>query len=203
MKPVAEDQTKGSNGAHDPRDDAPPYKPVVVEPPIERGKPYWPKWVQRFKAAIEDVPLPFDNLETWAQAQRETIARAPMAQRLLAIRAIDTAFAPHDMPTWAADLVKADPLPGADKEPDPSSAVQAKRVLSESGVSEEADAQWVEERISDLLLIQTRASFDHLVNDNAVRNRMNRLRHERPQLFEKADAAFGVAHRRLPPKDAQ
>jgi ERF superfamily protein len=198
MKIAAEDQ-----GAHDPRDEAPPYTPIVVEPPIERGKPFWPKWVQRFKAAIEDVPLPFDNLETWALAQRETIARAPMAQRLLAIRAIDTAFAPHDMPTWAADLVKADPLPGAGKEPDPSSAVQAKRVLSESGVSEDADQHWVEDRISDLVLLETRAAFNRIVDDPNVRNRMNRLRRERPALFEKADAAFGAAHRRLPPGDAQ
>jgi len=193
---------------HDPRDDIKlpsaatqermkpaVYTPVVVEPPGARGsgKLFWPKWVQLFRLALETVP--FANLDAWVDAQRETLTRAPLAQRLLAIRAIQTAYSPHDGPAWLTDLMRPDdPPPGG-------GGAKAPPARPLSGVSLTNDEQWVEERISDLLLLESRTAFNRIIEDNAVRNRMSRLRREQPALFEKADAAFDKAHRRLPAED--
>jgi hypothetical protein len=191
---------EASTEQHDPRDDAPPYQPAVIEPPMERGKPFWPGWVAAFKRALEDVPVA--NLAAWAQAQREVIVRAPSAQRLLVVRAIDLAFSPHDTPAWVADLLHAAPPTNSSAPPPTNGAGQTQAA---SGVSFTADEHWVEETISTLKLIETRAAFDRLCSDDGTRSRMKRLGNdtERRPLFEKADAAFGIAHRRLPAADPQ
>jgi recombination protein RecT len=170
---------------------APPI--VVVQPPIERGKPGWASYLKLLKAALmQDVDA--GNFGQWAAAQRETLEKCPMAQRVLAIRAISETAGMRrvDQPLWLGDLVRGKPAvaPSESKAAEPKPAGEAPVKSS--------DERWVEARLAELQTCD-RDQFDQLAGSQAVRTVMARLRRENEPLFNIADHAFTAKHNELPP----
>lgn len=153
----------------------PPPPPVAtaVEPPVERGKVYWPGYVKLLKAA--SLQLSAATFPAWAEAQQDALMRCAMGQRPLAVRVIADAagFYRCERPAWLAGLLKA-------KEP-PTDAGEA---------PPDPDVQWVDERIAYLDTINTLEDFTNLVAATPLRTVMARLRRDKPDLFERADIAF-------------
>jgi recombination protein RecT len=163
---------------------------VVVEPPVERGKISWPSYVKLLKAALmQNVDA--GNFGQWTAAQRETLEKCPMAQRVLAIRAISETAGMRrvDPPLWLGDLVRGKP---AETQAKPTSGGKPERSV---------DERWVDARLKDIAEIADRLSFDQLVSSMAVKTVMARLRRENVPLFNVADAAFTLKHNELPPAD--
>jgi len=79
---------------------------AVIEVPQERGKPSWTAYSRVIKQALARVAP--GELLAWADAQRATIARAPMGQRGLIIPAIENAcrIGGQATPIWFAELLR-------------------------------------------------------------------------------------------------
>jgi ERF superfamily len=165
---------------------------AVVEPPVERGKISWPAYVKAIKQAM--VTLDRTRFDEWVMVQRETISNAPMAQRVLAVRAIADAAGTMDIapPKWLGDLMRR---PASQKSP-PNEA-------SDTPADQEIDRdeEWVNGRIAELAGISERAEFDQIIGSLAVRTVMARLRRDKPELFSRADAAFTAKHQALQGKE--
>jgi hypothetical protein len=167
---------------------------VVVEPALDdKGKTLWPKYVSALRAALTEVAP--SALGVWAAAQRETLEKCPVAQRVMAIRAIGNSAGELGVqaPVWLGDLIK----PRAAK-----AAAALPAQAEQDPALKTDDARWVDQRIAELAAMDDRTQFDLLVTSAAVRTMMAKLRREDRALFDRADDAFSATHERLPATDA-
>jgi hypothetical protein len=165
---------------------------VAVEPPIERGKISWPAYTKLIRHVL--TTLEKRQFEEWTTAQRATIEKAPLSQRVLVVRAIAETAGAMDItpPQWLGDLMRkpVSQNPAQDEAPE----TQAEPVS-------DTDERWVNARIAELGGMTDRVEFDQLIGSLAVRTTMARLRRDKPELFARADAAFTKKHQALPQQD--
>lgn len=154
---------------------------VVVKPPVERGRTSWTGYVKAIKQALGTIPQ--DAFEDWVAAQRQTLTQCPLAQRVLAIRAIAEAAGLRNLtpPAWLGALMIA-PKP-------------AERAAPEAKKSE--DELWVEATVHEISTLSTLGALNKLIVSPDVRSRMASLRTANKPLFDRADAAFGKRHGEL------
>lgn len=166
----------------------------IVEPPADRGKPSWTGYVGLIKQALE--AMPFNGLTAWAEAQRPTLEKCPMAQRAVAVRAIVEYSKQQATPLpWLGDLIRA-----AKPKPEKPAAKEAEKpvekVAEKPAEPVDPDIRWVDERIVELATIDE-AGFNELVKSTVVRTVMARLRRDKPTLFERADKEFSDKYNAL------
>ena len=176
----------------------PTFDPIV--PPVERGKVAWPSYIRLLKIELGNQPVAL--LEPWAEAQHETLTTTPMAQRIIAIRAVAERMGAAGItpPGWLADLMRPPAKPQqATPEPEPQADPQSDSAEAPPPPPPEqtADERWVAKTIEEIKT-QDRAAFDAFIKSPAVRSLMARLQRENLPLFDKADIAFLNRHRALP-----
>lgn len=156
---------------------------AAVEPSMERGKPAWPAYVKALKADLDAVPI--RDLPVWVAAQRNVLESCPMAQRMLAVRAIHAKADGMVLPDWLSEMLRAKAAPASvpDGEVEPSEPASTASEPS-------ADEKWVRWVIGELGRTQTRADYDTLCGHPAVKSTMARLRRADAALFNRADRAF-------------
>jgi hypothetical protein len=135
-------------------------KTVAVKPG-RGGKDDWPGYVRDLKAAMEGVFPP--DFPAWLEAQRATLAQAPIASRVLAVRAIVARAYEASVPTpsWLGESIRQDRPPNEDE-------------------------IWAEKTIAEVQEIRTRPVFGTFVrNINPV---MERLKREKPALAARVTA---------------
>jgi ERF superfamily protein len=166
---------------------------AVVEPPAERGKPSWAGYVKAIRLAM--TTLDRERFEEWTLMQRATIEKAPLAQRVLVVRAIVEVAGTMDVhpPQWLGELMRKPAT--AEK----SASNVAEEINTPTEPVSDVDEKWVNNRIAELVDITDRDQFDMLIGSLAVRTVMARLRRDKPALFGRADAAFSTKHQALPP----
>lgn len=84
--------------------------PTAIEPPTERGgRLNWQQWAKAIKAGIGLYPE--ERLVEFCDKNREWLTLAPIAPRVLAIRAIVEAFSTKGLviPTWLGELMSSPP----------------------------------------------------------------------------------------------
>lgn len=156
----------------------------IVEPPADRGKPSWTGYVGLIKQALEQPPADF---AAWAEAQRPTLEKCPMAQRAVAVRAIAAQGERLVMPLpWLADLIRPKAKPAAEAKKAEPPAEPAK---VEPAAAVDPDERWVGERLVELATIDE-AGFNEMIKSTVVRTVMARLRRDKPTLFARADEKF-------------
>lgn len=157
----------------------------IVEPPADRGKPSWTGYVGLIKQALEQAPADF---AAWAEAQRPTLEKCPMAQRAVAVRAIAAQGERLVIPLpWLADLIRPKAKPAAEAKKAEPPAEPAK--VEKPAEPADPDERWVGERIAELATIDE-AGFGEMIKSTVVRTVMARLRREKPTLFARADEKF-------------
>lgn len=182
---------------------APPltFSPIAVRE--ERGRPVWAGWVADIKQALATVPP--QHMPDWLDAQRETIARSPVTQRPLAIRAIAMAMgsAGHTPPEWLASMqppsrqaakaaaeAAAPPVestpPPPPAEPDPPAPPP------------DADMRWATGMKADIAAATSAQAVQLFIDTAAIRTKMVRLQRERPEIFADVQAAFQAGLARFP-----
>jgi recombination protein RecT len=158
-------------------DSPPPMTFAAIDVPKSNGKPSWPTWLSLLRDELATVDVL--DLLAFTEAQRGRLAECPLAQRALAVQAITQRFVKADRtpPGWLADLI----------------AMPTQR---------QKDEKWLADRLADLAAIDDtpagRMHFDSLIRSTATRTVMARLRADDPELFARADAAFGKKHNELP-----
>jgi hypothetical protein len=172
-----EEQTGDESGTADSQAQHVPLTYAPIDVPKANGKLSWPTWLGLLRDELATV----DELDLLAftEAQRGRLAECPLAQRALAVQAISQRFVRADRtpPGYLADLI----------------AMPTQR---------QKDEKWLADRMADLAAIDDtpagRQHFDALVKSTITRTVMARLRADDPELFARADAAFGAKHNTLP-----
>lgn len=164
----------------------------VVEPPVERGKTSWVGYVRMFKAALNQVGPAPAALHAWLLAQRETLAKVPMGQRVLAIQAVSASFGTINdaPPAWLGEMMR----PSATRADPPT---KRETDAASQNAAPNSDELWVDRTIAELGAITTEEAFQTLVKAGAVQHVMARLQRENRALFDRADAAFLAKHQAL------
>jgi hypothetical protein len=177
-----EPDTAWTDDSADAPADEVPYAPAVIIPFSENDRG-WTAYVNELKAAAKTVPDNPEHATAWAQAQREVLNRAPRSTRLLAVNAIVQLLAKHGISgvAWLADLLKS-------KE-DNDERIDERIVVG------------FERNIAGYLNLNPPSAalddFTAYAKSTAVQAAMRRLQAQRPDLFTRADKAFGIAQAKL------
>jgi hypothetical protein len=178
----------------EPRESAgPTQSPTVheaVTPATERGKPNWSGWAKTSKERLSAIPP--DQIEAWATAQKDVLAAAPLAQRVLVIRSLALAMGEGGItpPPWLADLQRK-PATTQESRPEPEPPAAT--------IAATADERWAERTIAGLDAETSAKAAAELGGSTAVQTIMRRLKRENEPLFARVDAAFRAALARLNP----
>jgi hypothetical protein len=166
--------------------------PQTIEPETENGKVQWSRYVRALKSAITSVPL--NLLEGWVEHQKEFLARAPISQRVPAIRAIADAFTSQGIqaPSWLHGLL-APPKTAQEASTEPDPTIKPIEAVD----TRTSDERWVDDTIRDLEAIGDMNYFNLQTKAAATQTRMVRLQRDNPALFERARKAFDDKYQSL------
>jgi recombination protein RecT len=182
-----------------PRSDKPAFAFQPIAVPADRGgKPAWPTWVRALRDDLERGPEP---LAAWIEAQRGNIEACPIAQRMLAIKAINGAAVATNaaLPQWLIEAMSSKPKPPANQQ-QPTTATS------------DPDEKFATDQIAELRRIEkieppaaARTAYDANAKSAAVRTVMIRLSKDKRPLFDRIDAVFlevlNTIDARLNPED--
>lgn len=177
--PVGETTTEG--GAGEPRgtQDGPPTLERLVAP-VVKGKPSWTAYVQAFRAAINTMPPPL--ISGWLALQEPVLRDCPLAQRMQCVAAVNETCMAARVPTpqWIATLLASAP-PRVD-----------------------ADQAWVDDikaelaKVSGIFDVQTaEEQLKPMEESHAIRQKLDRLKANRPLLHAEIETAFKQARSEL------
>jgi recombination protein RecT len=153
--------------------DLPDVVPLVVATRRD-GKRDWADYVNTFRHVIFGWR---GDMMVWLDAQREAMDAAPIATRLLLVKAVTERCTQLSvlMPVWVSDLAK----PKA--KPDPAQP---------NTVTEHADDRWINSTATYIASLPTRKAVEDYAKSNAVQTVMRRLRKDDPARFAKAEGMF-------------
>lgn len=194
--------------------DAPPEAatPTVLVgvsvPPGRSGKPSWPDYLKAIREAVANTPVA--TLSTWIEMNRDTLSACPMAQRLLAVKAITTRCNEVNQtpPAWLANILKPAPAPAQrevaqqqqPQEPDdgwPGPDTATGQVTPPQTTADDRDERWADSQIKEVETFraivpaqEALARFEQLAEAAAIKTVMSRLRREKPATFQRVSDAF-------------
>ena len=156
----------------------PPRVFLPVDPAGSDGKPDWSGWVRQIKTLLPHLAV--DTFMPWLAVQQTMIGQAPVAQRMLGIKAIHARCMALGLilPDWVAALVKGAPKPAAE----PPAAATTPAV--------DHDRKWADDTLRLIAETTTGSAFDELTRMATTQTIMVRLRREKPGLFAEMEKAF-------------
>jgi phage RecT family recombinase len=184
-----------------PRDfTAPPPVFTPVEPPSDRGgKPDWAQWLKLCKVEIGQIEQKHVGL--WAEAHRAVLSQAPSGPRIQVVRAIDMAMngAGLARPAWLAEVAVAESKPAAappasvESAPPPASPAPS----ADPPKRDDADTIWARRTLARIAQYSNTRELREEMFATAVVRKMDRLKRERPDLFNQVNQAATVKMRAM------
>lgn len=151
---------------------------AAVEPANDRDGKAWKVWPYRIRDALATINAA--DLPAWLAAQQATLAEAPTAPRVLAVRSIMQEFAKArtEVPGWLAGLIE----PAKQRKAAPPAQVDDKALVF----------GMIDEVASIPITPEGKDRFDRLVNADDFRDAMKRFwKLEGKELWNRLDKATG------------
>jgi hypothetical protein len=189
------DEEPAPAGAAEPR---PAHTFPAIDPGDGNGRSDWPGWVRKIRDSLSGLTI--ETFLPWLAAQQTVISRAPIAQRMLVIKAIHARCVALGLtlPEWVAEQVKNSTPMSARPAAEPSAAA-----ITAAPATVDRDRRWADDMLHQIAEARTALAFDELTRLATTQTVMARLRREKPALFREMEQAFNTKYAELHPGRGQ